>query len=71
MYIAVVCKGPNELESARGNNSWASFLGRTRASAITKALKANERWGGQYTVLVGELKHVARPRRDYTLRRLN
>ena len=71
MYIAVVCKGPNQTESDRTNNSWASFLSSTRAGAITKALKANDRWGGRYTVLVGELKHVARPRRDYTLRRLN
>jgi hypothetical protein len=70
MYIAVVCKGPGELHSARGNKSWASFLGRTRAKAISQALAANERWGGTYTVLVGELKHVARPRRDYTLLRL-
>lgn len=70
MYIAVVCKGPGETSSGRSNKSWASFLGRTRAKAVSRALEANERWGGHYTVLVGELKHVARPRRDYTLLRL-
>lgn len=71
MYIAVVCKGDGQELSQRSNNSWASFLGRTRATAVKKALEANKRWGGQYTVLVGQLRHVARPRMDYTLRRLN
>lgn len=70
MYIAVVCKGPGQLNSARSNDSWTSFLGNTRAQVVKKALDANDRWGGRYQVLVGELKFVARPRRDYTLRRL-
>jgi hypothetical protein len=70
MYIAVVCRGTSEVLSDRQNRSWASFLGQTRNAAVRKALSANERWGGEYTVLVGELRHVARPRKEYSLRRL-
>ena len=71
MYIAVVCKGDGQALSERSNNSWASFMARTRGAAVRKALEANRRWGGKYTVLVGRLLHVAQPRQDYTLRRLN
>jgi hypothetical protein len=71
MYIAVVCKGSGQELSERSNNSWASFMARTRSAAVRKALRANQRWGGKYTVLVGQLRHVAQPRMDYTLRRLN
>lgn len=70
MYIAVVCKGPEKIASDRSNNSWASFMGRTRTQAVNKAIKANERWGGHYTVLVGQLKHVAIPRREFSLQRI-
>jgi hypothetical protein len=74
MYIAVVCKGVNKngtpIASLRSNSSWCSFIESTRGAAVRKALEANDRWGGDYTVLVGELKHVARPKRDYTLQRL-
>ncbi len=70
MFIAVVCKGPNLASSARGNGDWASFINHSKSAAIDRALEANERWGGKYTVLVGELQEVVRPRRDYSLRRL-
>ena len=67
MYIAVVCKGKFSTKSSRANGDWASFLSHTKAGAIAKALDANERWGSKYTILVGSLTEVARPRRDYYL----
>jgi len=70
MYIAVVVKGKNLTESQRANGDWASFISHTKAGAIAKALEANSRWGGKYTVLVGDLSEVVRPRRDYYLKPL-
>lgn len=70
MYIAVVCKGQNISSSSRANGDWASFIAYSKSGAIDKALAANERWGNKYTVLVGELSEVVRPRRDYYLKSL-
>lgn len=70
MYIAVVCKGKHLTTSDRSGGDWASFLAHTKAGAISKALEANERWGNKYTVLVGSLSEVVRPRRDYYLKAL-
>ena len=67
MYVAVVCKGKYSTESERSNGDWASFTSSTKSGAITKALAANERWGGKYTVLVGHLTEVVKPRREYYL----
>jgi hypothetical protein len=71
MYIAVVCRGPAEPNSLRANNGWASFISEDRSNAVDQALEANRRWGGRYTVMVGRLEFVARPKRSYSLRRLN
>ena len=70
MYIAVVCKGKNLTGSSRANGDWASFINHSKAVAIDRALEANERWGGRYTILVGELREVVKPRREYYLRSL-
>jgi hypothetical protein len=70
MYIAVVCKGKNLAASGRSNGDWASFINHSKSVAIERALEANERWGGKYTILVGELHEVVRPRREYYLRSL-
>jgi hypothetical protein len=70
MYIAVVCRGPAEPNSLRSNNGWASFISASRNGAVDQALEANRRWGGKYTVMVGELQYVARPKRAYTIRRI-
>lgn len=70
MYIAVVCKGRNLSQSQRSNGDWSSFIADSKAGAIAKALEANDRWGGSYTVLVGQLSEVVRPRRDYYLKAL-
>lgn len=70
MYIAVVCKGRHSLLSDRSNGSWASFVAHTKDAAIELAMDANQRWGGKYTILVGALSEVARPRRDYYLKPL-
>lgn len=74
MYIAVVCKGPkgsiaNTL-SSRPNGDWASFLSHSKAVAIDRAMEANEKWGGKYSILVGELHEIVKPRRDYYLKSL-
>ena len=70
MYIAVVCKGKNLTTSSRLNGDWASFINPSKAVAIDRAMEANERWGGKYTVLVGKLEEVVRPRREYYLKSL-
>jgi hypothetical protein len=71
MFIAVVCKGKDLGSSKRPNGDWASFINYSKAVAIDRALEANERWGGKYTVLVGELQEVVRPRRQYVLRSIS
>lgn len=70
MYIAVVCKGSDITKSQRAAGDWASFISYSKAVAIDRALEANERWGGRYRILVGELHEIVRPRREYVLRRL-
>lgn len=70
MYIAVVCKGNKSTDSSRANGDWASFMSTSKSHAIDRAMDANERWGGRYTILVGELKEVVRPRRHYYLKSL-
>lgn len=70
MYIAVLCKGKNFPLSGRSNGDWASFISKSKPGAIEMAMQANEKWGGSYTVLVGELSEVVRPRREYYLKAL-
>lgn len=70
MFIAVICKGKNLAASSRANGDWASFIAHSKTVAIDRALEANERWGGKYTILVGQLEEVVRPRRDYYLKSL-
>lgn len=70
MFIAVVSKGSKKPFSGRSDGSWTSYMSGSKAGAIELALSANERFDGKYTVLVGELTEVVRPRRDYYLRSL-
>lgn len=74
MYIAVLGKkssnGLFATESSRANGDWACFVRHSKSAAIDAALEANARWGAKYSVLVGELTEVAKPRRDYYLKAL-
>ena len=55
IHVAVVCNGPNVLNSRRGFGDWACFFGTTQHDAILKANHARSVWGPGYTILVGTL----------------
>ncbi len=67
MYVALLTKGTVRATSARSNGDWAAFMACSKDGAIKRALAANDKWGGGYTVLVGRLTELAKPRRDYYL----
>lgn len=58
-FVAVVCKldRPSKLEFG----SWVCFIGKTQQEAADKAMDANAKWGGRYTILLGKINGQLRP----------